>query len=327
MVVERNQATGEALFPGIEPYRKDWLDVGGGHSVYFEESGNPAGFPVLFVHGGPGGRTRPAHRRFFDPSFYRIVLFDQRGCGQSTPSGSIVENTTSHLVGDIEQLRHYLSVDRWLLFGGSWGSTLSLAYAIAQADRVAGMVLRGVFLGSAAEVEWYVSGIRRFVPEAWTDFASDAGESIIEHYWQLIDHSDVSIALAAARRWCDYEARIMAIGEVSNGSDGGRNATTAEELLAGARIQLHFLAHQCFLRPNQLLDDLWRIGDKPVILVQGRMDMVCPPISAFEVSRRLTGADLRLVSIGGHSAMQPVIAAELCAATARMRDLLGGSRK
>ena len=326
MVVDQNQASGGALFPAIEPYRKDWLDVGGGHRVYFEESGNPAGFPVLFVHGGPGSRSRPAHRRFFDPAFYRIVLFDQRGCGQSTPSGSTVENTISHLVADIEQLRHYLGVDRWLLFGGSWGSTLGLAYAIAHADRVAGMVLRGVFLGSAAEVEWYVSGIRRFAPEAWTEFARDAGESIIEHYRQLIDHSDVSIALAAARRWCDYEARIMAIGEMSNGSDGGRNATTTEELLAGARIQLHFLAHQCFLRPNQLLDDLWRIGDKPITLVQGRMDMVCPPISAFEVSRRLVGANLRLVPSGGHSAMQPAIAAELCAATARMRDLLGGSR-
>jgi len=326
MVVDQNQASGEVLYPAIEPYRKDWLDVGGGHRVYFEESGNPAGFPVLFVHGGPGSRSRPAHRRFFDPAFYRVVLFDQRGCGQSTPSGSTFENTTSHLVADIEQLRHHLGVDRWLLFGGSWGSALSLAYAIAHADRVAGMVLRGVFLGSAAEVEWYVSGVRHFAPEAWADFARDAGESIIEHYRQLIDHRDTSVALAAARRWCDYEARIMAIGEMSNGSDGGRNVATAEELLAGARIQLHFLAHQCFLRPNQLLDDLWRIGNKPITLVQGRMDMVCPPISAFEVSRRLAGADLRLVPNGGHSAMQPAIAAELCAATARMRDLLGGSR-
>ena len=325
MVVDQNQASGEALFPGIEPYRKDWLDVGGGHRLYFEESGNPAGFPVLFVHGGPGSRSRPAHRRFFDPSFYRIVLFDQRGCGESTPSGSILENTTSHLVADIEQLRHSLGVDRWLLFGGSWGSTLSLAYGIAHADRVAGMVLRGVFLGSAAEVEWYVSGIQRFVPEAWEDFARDAGDSIIEHYRQLIDNSDASIALAAARRWYDYEARIMAVGEMSNGNGGG-NAAMANELLAGARIQLHFLAHQCFLRPNQLLDDLWRIGDKPITLVQGRMDMVCPPISAFEVSRRLASVDLRLVANGGHSAMQPAIAAELCAATARMRDVLGGSR-
>jgi proline iminopeptidase len=281
---------------------------------------------VLFVHGGPGSRSRAAHRRFFDPAFYHIVLFDQRGCGQSTPAGSTFENTTAHLVTDIEQLRHHLGVDRWLLFGGSWGSTLSLAYAIAHADRVAAMVLRGVFLGSAAEVEWYVSGIRRFVPEAWVDFAGDAGESIIEHYRQLIDHPDASVALAAARRWCDYEASVMAIGEASNGSNGGGNVATPEESLAGARIQLHFLAQRCFLRPNQLLDDLWRIGNIPITLVQGRMDMVCPPISAFEVSRRLADADLRLVANGGHSAMQPAIAVELCAATARMRDLLGSSR-
>jgi len=326
MVVDQNQASGEVLYPAIEPYRKDRLDVGAGHRVYFEESGNPAGFPVLFIHGGPGSRTRPAHRRFFDPAFYRIVLFDQRGCGQSTPAGSTLENTTPHLVADIEQLRHHLAVDRWLLFGGSWGSTLSLAYAIAHPDRVARMVLRGVFLGSAAEVEWYVSGVRRFVPEAWADFAGDAGESIIEHYRQLLDHPDASVALAAARRWCDYEASVMAIGQMSGGSDGGRNVATSEEMLADTRIQLHFLACQCFLRPNQLLDDLWRIGNKPITLVQGRMDMVCPAISAFEVSQRLAGADLRLVPNGGHSATQPTIAAELCAATARMRDLLGGSR-
>ena len=203
-------------------------------------------------------------------------------------------------------------------------------YLVYKVDAIpifyAAMVLRGMFLGSAAEVEWYVSGIRRFFPEAWADFAGDAGESIIGHYRQLIDHPDTSVALAAARRWCDYEACVMAIGKTSNGGNGGRNVATAEELLAGARIQLHFLAHQCFLRPNQLLDDLWRIGNIPITLVQGRMDMVCPPISAFEVARRLAGADLRLVPDGGHSAMQPAIAAELCAATARMRDLLGGSR-
>ncbi len=324
MVVDQNLAGGEVLYPPIEPYRKGWLGVGGGHRVYFEESGNPAGFPVLFVHGGPGSRSRPAHRRFFDPAFYRIVLFDQRGCGQSTPAGSTFENTTSHLVTDIERLRLHLGVDRWLLFGGSWGSTLSLAYAIAHADCVAGMVLRGVFLGGATEVEWYVSGVRRFVPEAWLDFARDAGESITEHYRQLIDHPDTSVALAAAGRWCDYEACVMAIGGTSGGSDG--NVATPEEKLAGARIQLHFLACQCFLRPNQLLDDLWRIGSRPITLVQGRMDMVCPPISAFEVSRRLAGVDLRLVANGGHSALQPAIAAELCAATARMRALLGGPR-
>lgn len=325
MAAEQNQARGDVLYPPVELHHKDWLAVGGGHRVYFEESGNPAGFPVLFVHGGPGSRSRPAHRRFFDPSFYRIVLFDQRGCGQSTPSGSIIENTTAHLVSDMEQLRRHLGVDRWLLFGGSWGSTLSLAYAIAHAKRVAGMVLRGVFLGSVSELEWYVSETRRFVPETWAEFARDTGKSVVEHYRELIDHPDRSVALAAARRWCDYEACVMAIGERSVGSDGTGDVTTADVSLATARVQLHFLAHQCFLRPNELLDELWKIQHVPVTLVQGRVDMVCPPISAFEVSRRMAGADLRLVPDGGHSAMQPAIAAELCSATARMRKLLDRS--
>lgn len=318
--MNRNQAAGDGLYPIVEPFRTDWLDAGSGHRVYFEESGNPAGFPVLFVHGGPGGRTRPAHRRFFDPRFYRVVLFDQRGCGQSTPAGEILDNTTAHLVDDIERLRQRLGVDRWLLFGGSWGSTLSLAYAIAHPDRVAGMVLRGVFLASDVEVQWYLSGLRRFLPEAWTEFAGDAGASIVRHYLSLVEHADREAARAAARRWCDYESRVMALGE----SAGGSETAAAEDLLARARIQLHFLAHDCFLRPNELLENLWRIGAKPAIVVQGRLDMVCPPSTAVEVARRLPGAELRLVADGGHSALQPAIATELCAATVRMRDRLTG---
>ena len=321
--MDQKQAMGDFLYPVVEPYRTDWLEVGGGHRVYFENSGNPAGFPVLFVHGGPGSRSRPAHRRFFDPRFYRIVLFDQRGCGQSTPPGETLNNTTAHLIADIEQLRRKLGVDRWLLFGGSWGSTLSLAYAIAHPDRVAGMLLRGVFLASDAEVQWYLSGLRRFLPEAWIEFAGDAGASIVRHYRSLVEHAEAEVALAAARRWCDYESRVMALGQ----SGGASGALPTEELLARARVQLHFLAHDCFLRPNELLDNLWRIGAKPAIVVQGGMDMVCPPSAAVEVAGRLPGAELRLVANGGHSALQPAIATELCAATARMRDLLTGSTR
>ena len=316
--MKQNQAAGDFLYPVVEPFRTDFLDAGSGHRVYVEESGNPAGFPVLFVHGGPGSRARPAHRRFFDPRFYRIVLFDQRGCGRSTPPGGTLDNTTAHLIVDIEQLRRRLGVDGWLLFGGSWGSTLSLAYAIAHPDRVAGMVLRGVFLASHAEVQWYLSGLRRFLPEAWDEFAGDAGASIVRHFRSLVDHADAEVALAAARRWCDYEARVMALGEAAGDGD----TAPAEELLARAKVQLHFLTHDCFLRPNELLDNLWRIGAKPVIVVQGRLDMVCPPCTAVEVARRLPGAEMRLVADGGHSPLQPAIAAELCAATARMRDRL-----
>jgi proline iminopeptidase len=312
------QAAEGALHPILEPYRADWLEVGGGHRIYFENSGNPAGFPVLFVHGGPGSRTRPAHRRFFDPRFYHIVLFDQRGCGLSTPLGGTLDNTTAHLVADIEQLRRRLGVDRWLLFGGSWGSTLSLAYAIAHPDRVAGMVLRSVFLASDAEVQWYLSGLRQLLPQAWTEFAGDAGASIVGHYRALVEQAEPAAALAAARRWWDYESRVMALGE----SAGASGAPPAEELLARARVQLHFLAHRCFLRPDELLDNLPKIGAKPTIVVQGAMDLVCPPSTAVAVAERLPGAELRLVANGGHSALQPAMAAELCAATARMRDRL-----
>jgi proline iminopeptidase len=309
---------GHPLYPQVEPYRTDWLDAGGAHRVYFEECGSPAGFPALFVHGGPGSRVRPAHRRFFDPRFYRVVLFDQRGCGRSTPAGETRDNTTAHLVADMEQLRRQLGVDRWLLFGGSWGATLCLAYAVAHPDRVAGMVLRGVFLASDAEVHWYVSGLRRFVPEAWGEFARGAGDSIVLHYLARVADPDPEQALAAARRGCDYESLVTALGEPAGGSE----AAPAQELLARARVQLHFLAHGCFLRPNELLDNLWRIGPAPAIVVQGRLDMVCPPATALEVAGRLPGAELRLVADGGHTALQPAIAKELCAATARMRDRL-----
>jgi proline iminopeptidase len=304
------------MYPHLEPSQAEWLDVGEGHRVYYEISGNPAGFPVLFIHGGPGSRTRPAHRRFFDPGFYRIVLFDQRGCGRSAPLGATQANTTPHLLADIELLRRTLGVDRWLLFGGSWGAALCLAYAIAHPERVAGMVLRGVFLASDAEIAAYLS----VLPHAWTDVA---GLSIIEHYRTLVENSDPEVALAAARRWWDYEARVVALAEP--GSAGA--PPPPEELLASARVQLHFLAHQCFLRPNELLDQLPLLGAPPVIIVQGALDRVCPPAAAQAVAERLSGAELRSVAGGGHSALQPAMAEELCAATARMRDRVTSGAK
>jgi proline iminopeptidase len=314
MVADQNQAAGDAFYPPIEPYRRDLLDVGGGHRIHFEESGNPHGFPVIFVHGGPGSQSRPVHRRFFDPDFYRVILFDQRGCGHSTPLGSLSDNTTSHLIADMDRLRRHLNVERWLLFGGSWGSTLSLAYALSHADRVAGMILRGVFLGSRAEVDWYLSGVRNFVPEAWAEFARNAVGPLLEHYRRQTSDSGHEVALAAARRWCEYEAQVM---EPANAS-ASAGAGAAQEILARVRVQLHFLAHGFFLQSNELLDNLWRMGNVPVIIVQGRMDMVCPPATALAVAQAIAGSELRMVACGGHSALQPEIAAELCAATRRM---------
>lgn len=300
------------MYPELEPGQADWLEVGDGHRVYYEISGNPAGFPVLFIHGGPGSRTRPAHRRFFDPAFYRIVLFDQRGCGRSTPPGATQANTTAQLLADIERLRQTLGVDHWLLFGGSWGSTLSLAYAIAHPDRVAGMVLRGVFLASDAEVAAYLS----VLPQAWGE---SPGTSIVEHCRALVEKGD----LAAARRWWDYESRVMALAEPSGAGAG----PPTEELLASVQVQLHFLAHRCFLRPDELLDSLPRLRALPVIIVQGASDLICPPDAAQAVAQRIPGSELRIVAGGGHSALQPAIATELCAATARMRDLLTSAVK
>ena len=315
MVADQNQAAVDGLYPPIDPYRRDLLDVGGGHRIYYEESGNPRGFPVVFAHGGPGSQSRPVHRRFFDPDCYRVILFDQRGCGQSTPLGSLRDNTTSHLIADMDRLRQHLNVERWLLFGGSWGSTLCLAYALSHADRVAGMILRGVFLGSRAEVDWFLSGARGFVPEAWAAFARNAVGPLVEHYRRQTDDPGQEVALTAARRWCDYEAKVM---EPANAS-ASAGAGAAQEILARVRVQLHFLAHDLFLRPNELLDNLWRIGTRPVIIVQGRMDMVCPPLTAWAVAQGLESAELCMVANGGHSALQPEIAAALCDATRRMR--------
>jgi len=302
------------MHPELEPSQADWLEVGDGHRVYYEISGNPAGFPVLFVHGGPGSRTRPAHRRFFDPETCRIILFDQRGCGRSTPAGETRANTTAQLLADIELLRRTLEVDRWLLFGGSWGSTLSLAYAIAHPDRVAGMVLRGVFLASDAEVGAYLS----VLPGAWSDIAGGPA-AVVAHLHALVEQGDQK----AARRWWDYESRVMFLED----SAAAGSAPPADEMLASAKIHMHYVAHHCFLRPDELLDQLPELRAGPVVIVQGTLDRVCPPVTALAVAQRLPGAQLRMVPGGGHSALQPVMAEALCAATAQMLELLTSGAK
>jgi proline iminopeptidase len=318
MAVDQNQAVGEVLYPPLEPHRRDLLDVGSGHRIYIEESGNPDGIPVIFVHGGPGSQSRPAHRRFFDPGLFRIVLFDQRGCGQSRPPASLADNTTAHLVADMDLLRRHLNVDRWLLFGGSWGSTLCLAYATTYPERVAGLVLRGVFLGSRAEVDWFLHGVRHIVPEAWSEFSRGASNGLVEHYRRLVDDPRQDIAVAAARSWSDYEIRVMEPANIA----ASASTSSLQDNLASVKIQLHYLANEFFLKPDELLDNLWRIRDKPVTIVQGRMDLVCPPVTAVCVAHGIAGARLRVVANGGHSALQREIAAELCAATRDMHALI-----
>ena len=317
MAEAQNQALGEVLYPPREPYRHGFLEVGSGHSVYFEESGNPLGFPVVFVHGGPGSQSRPVHRRFFDPAFYRVVLFDQRGCGRSVPRGSLADNSTAHLVADMDSLRRYLNIQRWVLFGGSWGSTLSIAYALNYAQHVAGMILRGVFLGSRQEVNWFLHDVRRIVPEAWAAFAEGSRGGLVDHYIRLVSDPRTEVAFAAAKRWSDYEARVMEPGKMD-----AAGAASPMDQLAAVKVQLHFLAHEFFLKPDELIDNLWRLPEMPVTIVQGRMDLVCPPMTAFNVARGIAGSRLNLVAQGGHSALQREIAAELCAATRDMQQRL-----
>ncbi len=320
----------DELYPLVQPFHSDALSVTPVHSLYVEQSGNPAGFPALFLHGGPGSQTRPEHRRYFDPDFYRTVLFDQRGCGRSTPVGCTEENTTWHLVEDIETIRRNLRINKWLLFGGSWGSTLALAYATTYPQHVAGMILRGVFLGSHGELDWYLNGLRAFIPEAWEMLANGSGTDMIQRYHRDVNHDDRQFAANAARRWVGYEHSVMAIGaasqparpEIGRSPPQPANAQVdGSAVLAGARVQLHYLAADCFLRAGELMERARAVA-APVIIVQGRSDMVCPPVTAYELSKRLPAARLSIIEQAGHAASGTRLAAALRRAADDMRECM-----
>lgn len=301
------------------------LEVGDGHAIHWEESGNPRGVPVLFVHGGPGAGTAPPYRRFFDPGFWRIILFDQRGCGKSTPTASIAANTTAHLIADMELLRRHLGIERWALFGGSWGSTLALAYGQSWPERVLGFVLRGVFLFRPFETEWFMHGMATFFPEAHRRFtaAITASEGEVDEsgllaaYYRRLTDPDPSIHLPAARHWCAYEescARLIPRGDSA--------ACESAPCLAMARIECHYMVHDGFLAPDQLLGGMGRIEHLPAIIVQGRYDMVCPPVSAMDLAARWPQARLTMVPDAGHSAMEPGIRLGLVAGTESLKKRL-----
>jgi proline iminopeptidase len=305
----------DALYPPLEPYASGWFDAGDGHRIWHEQCGNAEGKPVVFLHGGPGSSINPGHRRFFDPSFYRIVLLDQRGCGRSTPRGEVHANTTPHLVEDLERLRRLLGIERWLLFGGSWGSTLALAYSQEHPGAVTGLVLRGLFLASDEEVAWFLTGLRHFLPEAWDAFAAGAEDSsaagLLRHYSARMELDDE----AAAARWTAWESAVMSVGELSSAA-----ASADASALARVRIQLHYLVNRCFLMPGELLRGMERLRPLPAILVQGRRDLVCPPGTAYTLRGRWPGAELRIVEEGGHSAMHPAMARALVQATQDMKE-------
>ena len=307
------------LFPAIEPHRTGFLDVGDGHDLYWEECGNPDGVPVVFLHGGPGAGTGSQHRRFFDPDHWRIILFDQRGAGRSKPHASIEANTTDHLVRDIETLRAFFGVDRWLVFGGSWGALLALVYAIRHADRCLGLILRGVFLGRRAELDWFLDGMGIFFPEARRAFVTFLPENeqgdVLDAYFRRLGDPDPAIHMAAARAWNTYENACSLLVPRLPGTDG----TGALHL---ARIEAHYFRHAMFLEENYILDNIAAIQTIPGTIVQGRYDVICPIHTADALARAWPGANLVIVADAGHSAMEPPIRRALVRAGEGFKSLV-----
>jgi proline iminopeptidase len=314
------------LFPDIAPYETGLLPLSPGgngspaHVMYWEQVGNPRGQPVLFLHGGPGAGAGAVHRRFFDPAHWRVVIFDQRGAGRSRPMGELRDNTTAHLVQDIETLRRFLGVERWLLFGGSWGSTLALAYAQAHPERVQGCVLRGVFLGRMDEVDWFLHGLRRVFPDAWANFAEHVPEAerhdLLGAYLRRLTDPDPAIHMAAARAWSNYEGLCSTL---LPSPDTVASFAQDRSALGLARIEAHYFAHNLFLPQGGLLAGMHRLAHVPAEIVQGRYDMVCPPVSAFELAEAWSMARLTVVPDAGHSALEPGVRMALVAAVERFR--------
>ncbi|ULQ48179.1 prolyl aminopeptidase [Flagellatimonas centrodinii] len=312
------------LFPPIEAHATYQLPVSPLHTLYVEESGNPDGQPVIFVHGGPGGGCEPWYRQFFDPRRYRIVLFDQRGCGRSTPHAELRENTTWDLVADMERIRQHLSIERWVVFGGSWGSTLALTYAQAHGDRVIGLILRGIFLLRRAEIEWfYQSGASWLYPDAWQAYLQhipvEERHDMVAAYYRRLTSADVAVRRAAARVWSLWEG---ATSKLIPSAAATRRFGEDRFAEAFARIECHYFQHAGFFeRDDQLLANAYRLHAIPGVIVQGRYDVVCPMRSAWELHQAWPQAEFHIIADAGHAASEPGTLAALLSATQRFSSL------
>lgn len=310
------------LYPDIQPYATQRLAVDSLHVLHVEECGNPEGVPVLLVHGGPGAGIEPYHRRFLDPNVYRMVLFDQRGAGRSTPHASLESNTTQHLLADLELLREHLGINRWLLLGGSWGSALSLLYAEAHPQRVLGLILRGVFLCRPREIRWfYQDGAGRVFPEYWQEFVAPIPEEerhdlLAAHYRRLIGDDEVA-RMACAKAWSLWQGRAATLGRNTHVMEFFASPHTAVAL---ARMGAHYFINNAFLEPDQILRDAHRLRGMPGVIVHGRYDMICPLESAFDLQRAWPDARLEIVPEAGHSASEPGIVNALVLAGIEMAE-------
>lgn len=305
------------LYPAIVPYVTHSLAVDDTHTLHIEECGNPHGIPALFIHGGPGGGTSGWQRRFFDPERYRIILFDQRGCGRSTPHASLENNTTWHLVEDMEAIRQHLKIEKWLLFGGSWGSTLALAYAQTHPDKVLAMVLRGIFLCRDEDIHWfYQEGASRIYPDYWEEYLKPIPpakrDKMVEAFYEILTGNNELQRMAAAKAWSIWEGRTATLLPNHEVVDHFGDPYVA---LAMARIECHYFINHSFMRPNQLLEDMDRIRHIPAVIVHGRYDTVCPIDQAWALHERWHEATLRIVPDSGHSAAEPGIVDALIDAT------------
>ncbi len=314
------------LYPAIEPYDQGTLAVSPVHTLYYEQSGNPEGTPVVFLHGGPGGGTVPDYRRFFDPAAYRIVLFDQRGSGKSTPHANLEENTTWHLVADIERIREHLGIDSWVVFGGSWGSTLALAYAQTHPARARALVLRGIFLCRPKEIRWfYQEGASAVYPDAWEHYVKVIPEAeradLLGAFHRRLTSEDEAVRLEAARAWSIWEGSTSKLYPDENLIAHFGDPQFA---LAFARIECHYFMNNAFFETdNYLIENVGKIRHIPAVIVQGRYDVVCPLMSAWELHQAWPEADLRIIPDAGHSALEPGTRSALVEATDRFKTVTG----
>jgi proline iminopeptidase len=308
------------MFAPLEPSRHGMLAVDDLHTLYWEESGNPEGQPVLFLHGGPGGGTSPTHRRFFDPAHYRIVLFDQRGAGKSTPLGEYQQNTTALLIDDIEKIRAMLGIRQWLVFGGSWGSTLALAYGEAHPEVCLGFVLRGIFLCTKSEVDWFVNGMRNFYPEVHQRFAEaipeDERHDLLQAYVKRLFCDEPEVYMEAARNWSRYEGSCLFLEPQPQAI---ADFESDEVSLGIGRLEAHYMLNAAFMEEDQLIKNIARISHLPAVIVQGRYDVICPPVSAYRLHQAWPTAKYHVIGDAGHAAMEPGIAAELVRATEQFK--------
>jgi len=307
----------QGFYPEIQPYVRHTLKVDNTHQLYVEESGNPLGIPVVFLHGGPGAGSEPFQRRFFDPRRYRVVLFDQRGCGQSTPHAELADNNTENLIADIERIRAHLGIERWLVFGGSWGSTLGLVYAEAHPERVMGLVLRGIFLCRPRDIDWfYQDGASFLFPDYWTDYLAPIPPaergSMVEAYYERLTGENEVTRMAAAKAWSLWEGRTATLLPRQSVIEHFANPFTALSL---ARIECHYFINNSFLEPDQILARADRLKGIPGVIVHGRYDVVCPVEQAFALHQAWPEAQLEVIADAGHSATEPGIVDALVRAT------------